>query len=64
MRDPQTLLDQKPVALQLGVAEVTLEKWRQEGRGPAFIKIGRLVRYRQSDIDSWLNAQTVSGDVA
>lgn len=35
----------------------TLQRQRQDGTGPAFIKIGRLVRYRQSDLDAWLADQ-------
>ena len=60
-----TLLETATVAEYLNVQEVTLEKWRQNGRGPAFIKIGRrLVRYRQSDLDLWLRQQTVTSDAA
>jgi predicted DNA-binding transcriptional regulator AlpA len=57
-------LETPTVAGQLRVKEVTLEKWRQTGCGPAYIKIGRLVRYRQSDLDRWLRDQTVTGDAA
>lgn len=34
----------------------TLEKLRLTGGGPVFIKAGRTVRYRKSDLDSWLNS--------
>ena len=40
--------DDKPISPR------TLQRMRQDGSGPAFIKVGRLVRYRQSDLDSWL----------
>ena len=33
----------------------TLQRWRQEGKGPAFLKIGYVVRYRQQDLDEFLN---------
>lgn len=33
----------------------TLQRWRQEGTGPAFLKIGRLIRYRQRDLDDFLD---------
>jgi hypothetical protein len=33
----------------------TLQRWRLEGVGPPFVKLGRLVRYRQSDLDSFLD---------
>lgn len=35
----------------------TLQRWRLEGIGPKFLKLGRLVRYRQSDLDRWVAAQ-------
>ncbi len=39
------------------VSERTLQRWRLEGVGPKFLKLGRLVRYRKSDLDSWSDAQ-------
>jgi len=35
-----------------------LKKWGAECRGIPFIKIGRNVRYRQSDIDRYLDEHT------
>ena len=39
----------------LGVKPATLEVWRCQGRGPRFLKLGRVVRYRQSDLEAFLN---------
>lgn len=36
----------------------TLAHWRYVGKGPKFIKLGRNVRYRDSDIQEWLDQQT------
>jgi len=36
---------------------------RYAGRGPRFIKLGRMVRYRNTDIDAYLRANT-RGQVA
>ncbi len=33
----------------------TLQRWRLEGVGPTFVKLGRLVRYRQSDLEAFLD---------
>jgi Helix-turn-helix domain len=33
-------------------APATLANWRAAGTGPAYVKVGRLVRYRQSDLES------------
>lgn len=41
----------------LGIQPVTLVGWRNERRGPAYLKIGRKVFYRQADIAAWINAQ-------
>ena len=34
----------------------TLAKARMKKAGPAFVRIGRAVRYRQSDLDLWMSA--------
>ena len=47
-----------PALLALGRPS-TLAHWRCEGRGPAYIKIGPRVAYRGSDLNQWLEAQTV-----
>jgi excisionase family DNA binding protein len=45
------------VAQSLGISKVTLYSWRAQAKGPRFTKIGRLVRYRSSDVDAWLEEQ-------
>ena len=38
----------------------TLQVWRSTKRYPlAYVKVGRLVRYRQSDLEAFLRARTV-----
>jgi excisionase family DNA binding protein len=44
----------------LNVQPSTLEQWRWNGKGPRFVKIGRSVRYRQSDLDDFLEARVFS----
>jgi excisionase family DNA binding protein len=56
-------LDEKRLCAELGISPVTATKWRARSGGPPFIKIGRLVRYRRTDLDAWLAARTV-GKVA
>lgn len=55
--------DEKHFCAVLGISSVTATKWRAKAKGPPFIKVGRLVRYRRSDVDAWLRACTI-GDVA
>jgi predicted DNA-binding transcriptional regulator AlpA len=38
-----------------------LELASQSGGGPALIRVGRLVRYRRSDVRAWLNSHRDPG---
>lgn len=51
---PDGRLDGKNTALYLGLSEKTLAVLRVQGRGPRFIKRGR-VFYFKEDLDAWLN---------
>ena len=50
LRNKETLMDTQQAAEMLKISPKTLERMRVEGRGPAFVKVGRCVRYRESDI--------------
>jgi predicted DNA-binding transcriptional regulator AlpA len=39
----------------LNIRPATLEQWRWSGRGPRYIKIGRSVRYRLTDLNAYLD---------
>jgi predicted DNA-binding transcriptional regulator AlpA len=52
----EPLWDARKVAKITGRKESTLEKDRALGSGPPFIKIGRSIRYRPSDVRAWLNS--------
>lgn len=55
------LLTTKEVAERLGISEAALAIWRSTGRVRLpFVRIGRAVRYRPSDIEEWLARQTVN----
>ena len=41
-----------------GPSPRTLEKWRKDGDGPPYIKVGHFVRYRESAVQRWLDQQT------
>lgn len=54
------LLNAHQVAELLGVTIHTLAVWRCEKRYPLrFVKVGRYVRYRLSDVQSFLELRTV-----
>lgn len=61
----EQLLDEKQAAQHLTVSPGTLAVWRCTGRySLPFLKIGRMVRYRRSDLDAWIEKQAISTRVA
>lgn len=52
------LLTEHDLAAELQMRPQSLADWRHRGKGPAYVKLGQLVRYRRSDVESWLNSQT------
>ncbi len=53
---PDNRLDAKNSALYLGLRPKTLAMWRSDGKGPRFIKRGRIFYFKE-DLDKWLNEQ-------
>ncbi len=43
----------------IGARPATLRRWRFDGKGPRYLKIGDLCRYRISDLDEFLERCTV-----
>jgi len=41
------------------VPEKTLAQWRSDRHGPLPLRIGRYVRYRLADVESWVELQAV-----
>jgi hypothetical protein len=62
----ESLLDEKLLADRWDVSEKKLQSDRLSGRGCDFIKIGRLIRYRLSDVEAYeqanLRSSTSQGD--
>ena len=50
----QSLMTEGETAEYLSISIAALRKWRMQGRGPVFIKLGNLVRYRREDVEAWL----------
>jgi len=59
----QNFLTEKEVAKQINVSLASLRRWRLEQRGPRFIKVGALVRYRPEDLEEWMDALPAGGGV-
>ena len=53
------LHDNAVAAKYLGVQPGTLTAWRHRGQGPVFIRVGRLVRYREEDLERWVTERAV-----
>jgi excisionase family DNA binding protein len=53
------LLTQREAARVLRLSERTLERLRVSGGGPTYVKAGRLVRYREGDLEAWIAARVV-----
>ena len=43
------------VEVLLGTSRSTLARWRCEGDGPPFVKIGRKILYGAADLELWLD---------
>jgi predicted DNA-binding transcriptional regulator AlpA len=56
------LLNQKEVSRLIGMSEAWLEQCRFKRQGINFLKVGRSVRYRMSDVNRWLEKQAIVCD--
>ena len=52
----ETYLKPREAAEYLRSSTSTLAKARMHKHGPDVVRIGRAVRYRQSDLDAWMSA--------
>ena len=59
----QELLMEQQVFNLYGFTLAWLRRTRREGRGPRFLKLGKMVRYRRSDVEAYLKAHTVEPKV-
>jgi len=53
---PGGLLDPTDTAARMKCSEWTLARWRCDGKGPRFIKLGNRVRYSLAAIEEWEKA--------
>lgn len=49
-------LTESEAAVRLGLKVATLRAWRHQGRGPAYVRFGRAVRYLTADIDDFIHS--------
>lgn len=48
------LMDSREVAAYLKVSESTLSRWRTDQKGPPYLRLGGIARYRLDSVDAWL----------
>jgi hypothetical protein len=58
----QHLLNEFDVAERLNLSVATLRRWRLFQRGPKFVKVDSLVRYRPDDVEMWLAMPSTGGE--
>ncbi|MFC3816627.1 helix-turn-helix transcriptional regulator [Lysobacter sp. GCM10012299] len=46
-------LSEREAADRLGLSPRTLQDWRRRSCGPAFLKLGKRVAYRPTDLDEY-----------
>ena len=50
------LVKERDAAELLGVSVRTLQKWRLQGDGPRFVKLGHAVRYDGQDLEAYIES--------
>ncbi len=57
-------VDEREAARILGLSRGTLSNWRTLRRGPAYVRVGRAIRYPLAEIVAFAEAGRVSLDAA
>jgi hypothetical protein len=58
--DPDEMLDTARAAILVGLTPSTLQAKRTYGGGPVYVKLGRKVAYKRSDLKVWLDARRMA----
>lgn len=59
--DPWLLLRERELAERWKTSTRTLQRWRAEGGGPAYLVIGGAIRYRMADVVFFENSMRRGG---
>ena len=59
MFDPAKLYRTDDPALRVLASAGVMAQWRHFNQGPAYIKTGRRILYKGSDLNAWLDAQRI-----
>jgi predicted DNA-binding transcriptional regulator AlpA len=58
----ESLLTENEVSACLKVSLACLRRWRLTGDGPQYVKVNNLVRYRETDILTWVGELPTAGN--
>lgn len=58
--DTAPLLTEAEAAELLSLSVRTLQAWRYDSSGPRYCRLGRVIRYRNTDLLVWIEARTPS----
>jgi predicted DNA-binding transcriptional regulator AlpA len=58
----ESLLTENEVSACLKVSLACLRRWRLQGEGPQYVKVNNMVRYRESDISTWVGKLPTAGN--
>jgi predicted DNA-binding transcriptional regulator AlpA len=56
------LLSDHDVARIMQISVVTLWRWRSNGTGPKYRKLGKAIRYTREDLAAWIESQPGGGE--
>ena len=62
MAEDKNFLTTDELATRGNMSTDTLEKWRYEGRGVAYTKLGSVVRYNMDDIKNYETERKISSE--
>ena len=54
------IMTTEEVASTLEVTEHTLAMWRAEKKGPNFVRLGRAIFYRRTDVQGWIDENVIA----
>lgn len=54
-------INEKELAKLLGVSQKLIQHWRYHDIGPTWYRLSRSIRYRRSEVEAWIAAQTKGG---
>lgn len=57
----EPLITEHDVADWLGMSVQALRRWRTERRGPAYVKMGKAVRYERAAVQTYIEASRREG---